>query len=102
MGFAIPRAIYSTRSKSQFALIPVYLFYIMSKLSEITFLIHSNVKFDPSDGDTPDDYFFFVLFSVLLNGLFRMYAQFRQVLSNTSCDHTDKQNNPPPVLPVVL
>lgn len=83
MGFAIPRAIYSTRCKSQFALIPVYLFYIMSKLSEITFLIHSNVKFDPSDGDTPDDYFFFVLFSVLLNGLFRMYAQFRQVLYQT-------------------
>lgn len=32
-----------------------------------------------SDIDTPDDYFFFVLFSVLFNGLFRMYAIFRQV-----------------------
>lgn len=29
--------------------------------------------------DTSDDYFFFLLFSVLLHGLFKMYAMFRQV-----------------------
>lgn len=34
---------------------------------------------DPVPEDTPDDWFLFVLFSVFLNGLFRIYVLFRQV-----------------------